>query len=63
MKLIRWNSNIINIEGLRNIEYSSTNYKARLYFQNESRVVEIWVNEKELEEFYLRINKANENNS
>ena len=60
MKFIRWKDDLINIEGLRSVEYSSTTSKAKLYFQNESRVIEIWVNEKDLNEFYSRINKANE---
>lgn len=60
MKFIRWKDDLINIEGLRSVEYSNTNSKAKLYFQNESRVIEIWVNDKDLNEFYSRINKANE---
>ena len=60
MKFIRWKDDLINIEGLRSVEYSNTNSKAKLYFQNESRVIEIWVNDRDLNEFYSRINKANE---
>lgn len=57
MILFTWNNNIINLEGLRNVSYSSTNWRLHFYFQNGDKV-EIVVNEKELKDVYEKIYKA-----
>lgn len=57
MILFTWNNNIINLEGLRNIAYSSTNWRLNFHFQNGDQV-DIVVNEKDLKDVYEKIYKA-----
>ena len=57
MKLFQWKDDIINLDGLRNISYSSTNWHLTFYFQNEDKV-EIPVNGKDLKEVYEKIYQA-----
>lgn len=57
MILFTWNNNIINLEGLRNISYSSTNWRLNFHFQNGDKV-EIVVNEKDLKNAYEKIYQA-----
>ena len=57
MILFTWKNDIINLEGLRNISYSSTNWHLTFYFQNGDEVC-IAVNEKELTGVYEKIYKA-----
>ena len=57
MILFTWNNNIINLEGLRNVAYSSTNWRLNFHFQNGDQV-DIVVNEKDLKEVYEKIYKA-----
>ena len=57
MILFTWKDSIINLEGLRNISYSSTNWHLTFHFQNGDQV-DIVVNEKNLKEVYEKIYKA-----
>ncbi len=57
MNLFQWKNNIVNLEGLRNISYSSTNWHLTFCFQNGDKV-EIPVNEKDLKEVYEKIYQA-----
>lgn len=57
MMLFTWKNNIINLEGLRNTFYSSTNQNLTFYFQNGDKV-NIFVGEKDLNDVYEKIYKA-----
>ena len=57
MILFIWNNSIINLEGLRNTSYSSTNHRLTFYFQNGDKV-DILVGEKDLKDVYEKIYKA-----
>jgi hypothetical protein len=57
MILFTWKDSIINLEGLRNISYSHTNWHLTFYFQNGD-TVELIVEEKELKDIYEKIYKA-----
>lgn len=61
MKLFKYSNSIINLDGLRNIEYSNTNYKLIFYFQNGDKVG-LYINDKDLKNIYediFRIVKDN----
>ena len=62
MILFTWKDSIINLEGLRNISYSSTNHHLTFHFQNGDKV-DIVVGEKDLKDVYEKIYKAVENNA
>ena len=51
MKLFKYSSSIINLDGLRHIEYSNTNYKLIFYFQNGD-TVELYIKDKDLKNIY-----------
>ena len=62
MKLFKYKNDIINLDGLRHIEYSHTNYKLIFYFQNGDKV-ELYINDKDLKNIYEDIFKIVENNT
>jgi hypothetical protein len=51
MKLFKYKNSIINLDGLRHIEYSNTNYKLFFYFQNGDKV-ELYINDNDLKNIY-----------
>lgn len=57
MILFTWKDTIINLDGLRNTSYSSTNHHLIFHFQNGDRV-DIIVNEKEIKDVYEKIYQA-----
>ena len=57
MILFTWKNSLINLEGLRNTSYSSTNNHLTFYFQNGDKV-DILVSEKDLKDVYEKICKA-----
>ena len=61
MKLFKYSSSIINLDGLRHIEYSNTNHKLIFYFQNGD-MVGLYINDRDLKNIYediFRIVKDN----
>ena len=56
MLLFTWGNSIINLEGLRNTSYSSTNWHLTFHFQNGDKV-DILVSEKNIEDVYKKIYK------
>jgi hypothetical protein len=57
MILFTWKNSIINLEGLRNTSYSSTNWLLTFHFQNGDKV-DVIAREKDFEEIYEKIYKA-----
>lgn len=57
MILFTWKDSIINLEGLRNISYSCTDWRLTFHFQNGD-TVDLIVEEKELKDIYEKIYKA-----
>ena len=57
MILFTWKNSIINLEGLRNVSYSSTNWHLTFHFQNGDKV-DIIVGEKDLKDVYEKIYQA-----
>jgi hypothetical protein len=62
MKLFKYKNSIINLDGLRYIEYSNTNYKLNFYFQNGDEV-ELYINDNDLKNIYEDIFKTVKNNA
>ena len=62
MKLFKYRNSIINLDGLRNIEYSNTNHKLIFYFQNGD-TVELYINDQDLKNIYENIFRIAKNNA
>ena len=62
MKLFKYSNSIINLNGLRHIEYSNTTHKLNFYFQNGDKV-ELYINDKDLKNIYEDIFRIVENNA
>ena len=56
MKLFKYTTTIINLDGLRSVEYSKTNHKLTFYFQNGDKV-ELYINDNDLKNIYDNIFK------
>lgn len=62
MMLLKYKDNIVNLDGLRNIEYSNTNHQLHFYFSNGGRV-DWYINDKDLKDIYERLFKIVEKRS